>query len=349
MFALLYSTRIYRNVPFRLNVTRSFNVKSSTKLGFPCSYTDEETRKILATINEQGVEQLYKYDISKSRLKRIEVWRKKFGKFMSLDQVLELDGFGITILRRFYDSIINSSKDNVEIASKVIKKDPSFTSPVFPVSLATKVKSCVSLYIGLDFVTWAKFDIIQKTPTVLTGWNSFAIPDRKLHISDLIRVVSQINQLIPKADVYVVENPAVAQMAIGGSAIKTNINVQKSQLIAMIMVILTNRTKENTDIPENVFFLKQYISARLFGIYVGNERVSCENVVRSLLERQIGLSEDSINQIQSKLTVPSGLKVLYEENQDAEREFLGQSLLLGLTFVRLCIVECKDSLNTLKK
>lgn len=268
---------------------------------------------------------------------------------MSLDQVLELDGFGITVLRRFYDSIITSSKDHEEVSPKMMKKEPSFTTPIFPAGLATKVQNCVSLYVGLDFVTWAKFNISKDKPTTLTGWNSFAIPDRKLHISDLIHIVSQMNRLIPEGDVYVVENPAVAQAVVGGSALKTNINVQKSQIIAMIMLMLTSRSRENADITENIFFLKQYISARLFGIYVGTERVSCENVVRSLLEHQVGLSEDSIEQIQSKLVVPSGLKILYEENHDVEREFLGQSLLVGLTFVRLCILECKDSVSALKK
>lgn len=41
-------------------VGRNFNVKSSTNLGFPCTYTEEETQKILETINENDVEQLYK-------------------------------------------------------------------------------------------------------------------------------------------------------------------------------------------------------------------------------------------------------------------------------------------------
>ncbi|XP_053687946.1 uncharacterized protein LOC128737348 [Sabethes cyaneus] len=352
MFALLCHSMISNKLLLqttRFSAIRSFNVKNSMKLGFPCAYTDEETRKILNTLNEQDVEQLYKYDISKSRLKRIEIWRKKFGTFMSLEQVLELDGFGITVLRRFYDSIITSPKDNVMVPPKVAKKDPTFTTPTFPGDLATKVQSCVSLYIGLDFVTWAKFHIANEKPTVLNGWNSFAIPDRKLHISDLIRMVNQINRLIPEGDVYVVENPAVAQTVVGGSALKTNINIQKSQLIAMIMLMLTSRTRENIAITDNIFFLKQFTSARLFEIFVGTERVSCENVVRSLLECQVGLNEGALEQVQSKVIVPSGLKILYEEKHDAEREFLGQSLLLGLTFVRLCIVQCKNSLNILRK
>lgn len=39
---------------------RCFNVKSTPRLGFPCAYSDEETRKILNTLNEEDVEQLYK-------------------------------------------------------------------------------------------------------------------------------------------------------------------------------------------------------------------------------------------------------------------------------------------------
>ncbi|XP_058834825.1 uncharacterized protein LOC131692016 [Topomyia yanbarensis] len=348
MYARLFSIKISKSLSSAVAV-RHFNVKSTTKLGFPCSYTEEETRKILNTLNGQDVEQLYKYDISKSRLKRIDVWRRKFGTFISLDQVLELDGFGITVLRKFYDSIVESPKD-VNSTSKLIKKDTKCTIPFFPTGLISKVSSCVSLYIGLDFVTWAKFQIDENQPTVLTGWNSFAISDRKLLVTDLIRIVTQINQLIPEADVYVVENPAVAQTVATGSALKTNISIQKSQLNAMVMLMLSNRPTEDPDLAyKNVYFLKQFISARLFGIYVGTERVSSETVVRSLMEHQVGLNENNLENIQSKLSIPSGLKVLYEEHYDAEREFLGQSLLLGLSFLRLCVFECENSLSVLRK
>nr|XP_019563073.2 uncharacterized protein LOC109431311 [Aedes albopictus] len=328
---------------------RCFNVKSTPRLGFPCAYSDEETRKILNTLNEEDVEQLYKYNISKYRLKKIEGWRKKFGSFMSLDQVLELDGFGITVLRKFYDSIVQNPKDAEAVAQKAIKKDVKFTTPIFSVNVIPKIQSCVSLYVGLDYVTWAKFKVSKDEPTVLTGWNSFQINDRKLHVSELIRNVTQINQLIPEADVYVVENPAVAQTVAMGSATQTNINVQKSQLIAMIMLMLSNRVPESAEIVPNVYFVKQYTSARLFGIFVGNERVSADGVVRSLMERQIGPNEESVEHVQSKLVIPSGLKVVYEENDSAEREFLGQSMLLGLSFLRLCVFKCEDSLKIFRR
>ncbi|EAT39642.1 AAEL008584-PA [Aedes aegypti] len=328
---------------------RYFNVKSTPRLGFPCAYSEEETRKILNKLNEEDVEQLYKYNISKFRLKKIEGWRKKFGTFMSLDQVLELDGFGITVLRKFYDSIVKNPEDVEAAAQKVVKKDVKFTTPIFPVNIIPKIQSCVSLYVGLDYVTWARFKLSKDEPTVLTGWNSFQINDRKLHVSELIRNVTQINQLIPEADVYVVENPAVAQAVAMGSATQTNINVQKSQLIAMIMLMLSNRVPDSSEIVPNVYFFKQYASARLFGIYVGNERVSADGVVRSLMERQIGPNEESVENVQSKVVIPSGLKVVYEENDNAEREFLGQSMLLGLSFLRLCVFKCEDSLKIFRR
>ncbi|XP_058461672.1 uncharacterized protein LOC131436781 [Malaya genurostris] len=347
MYARLFAIKFHRFFPVSV---RNFNVRSTTKLGFPCSYTEEETRKILNTLNEQNVEHLYKYDISKSRLKRIEVWRRKFGMFISLDQVLQLDGFGVTVLRKFYDSIVESPKDVNAVSSRVIKKDAKCTIPVFSANLIPKVQNCVSLYIGLDFVTWAKFQITEDQPTTLIGWNSFDISDRKLHITDLIRTVNQMNQLIPEADVYVVENPAIAQTLTTGSALKTNINVQKSQLNAMIMLMLCNRPRDNIELTENnIYFLKQFISARLFGIYVGNERVSSENVIRSLMERQVGLNEEDSMENRSKLIIPSGLKILYEENSDVKREFLGQSLLVGLSFLRLCVFECENSLSVLRR
>ncbi|XP_058116647.1 uncharacterized protein LOC131287598 [Anopheles ziemanni] len=341
-----------------ISQARPINVDSTTKLGFPCAYSDEETKKILNTLNEQDVEELYKYNISKYRLKKIEGWRKKFGAFLSLEQVLELDGFGVTVLRKFYDSIVHGPKEDADVAPKAIKKEVKFTTPALSPQVIPKIGSCVSVYIGLDYVTWARFKLDKDQPTSLTGWNSYNISDRKLHINELIRNVSQINRLIPEADVYVVENPPVAQASAMGSAVQTNINVQRSQLIGMLMLMLANRpspltgnVEHPTDgtIGSNVFFLKQYLSARLFGIFIGNERVSSEDVIRSLMERQLGPNEEALESIQSRLAIPSGLKIVYEENDRAEREFLGQSLLLGLTFLRLCIFKCEDSLKIFRR
>ncbi|XP_058066694.1 uncharacterized protein LOC131216265 [Anopheles bellator] len=334
---------------------RSINVDSTTKLGFPCTYSEDETKKILNTLNEQDVEELYKYNISKYRLKKIEGWRKKFGTFMSLEQVLELDGFGVTVLRKFYDSIVHGPKQDVVVAPKV--KEIKFTTPLLTAPLAARLTSCVSLYIGLDYVTWARFKVRKDDSTALVGWNSYSIADRKLHLSELIRSVTDICQLVPEADVYVVENPPVAQASAMGSAAQTNINVQRSQLIGMLMLMLSNRppafaqqTEESGDaIGGNVFFLKQYLSARLFGIFVGSERVSAEDVVRSLMDRQLGPNEECLAEIQSRLDIPPGLRIVYEENDRAEREFLGQSLLLGLSFLRLCVFKCEDSLKLFRR
>ncbi|XP_035792644.1 uncharacterized protein LOC118466895 [Anopheles albimanus] len=350
---------------------RSIKVDSTTKLGFPCTYSEEETKKILNTLNEQDVEELYKYNISKYRLKKIEGWRKKFGGFLSLEQVLELDGFGVTVLRKFYDSIVHGPKADAVVAPKV--KEVKFTTPALTAQVAGRITSCVSLYVGLDYVTWARFKVTKDQPTALTGWNSYNISDRKLHLAELIRNVTHINQLIPEADVYVVESPPVAQATAMGSAVQTNINVQRSQLIGMLMLMLANRptsfaqphqqsTGEGASggqgaegtLPattdSNVFFLKQYLSARLFGIFVGNERVSAEEVVRSLMDRQVGPNEgESLQSVQSRLDIPVGLRIIYDENDRAEREFLGQSLLLGLTFLRLCVFKCEDSLKLFRR
>ncbi|XP_055626669.1 uncharacterized protein LOC129768805 [Toxorhynchites rutilus septentrionalis] len=348
MLTFLYFGRKLRISNTVLNV-RNIYVKSTTKLGFPCMYSEDETRKILDTLNKDDVEQLYKYNISKYRLKKIDDWRKKFGSFMTLDDVLELDGFGINVLRKFCDSIVKCP--SVETTqTKPAKKDVKFTTPVIPVHVVPRIKSCVSLHIGLDFITWAKFEIERQKPSVLAGWSSFAIPDRKLHVSELIRNVTQLNHLIPEADVYVVENPAVAQSMAMGNALQTNINVQKSQLIAMIMLMLSSRPTDDVELKEcNVFFMKQYSSARLFGIFVGSERISAEGVVRSLIEHRVGPNESQLNEQQSELIIPSGLRVVYEGCDRAEKEFMGQSMLLGLSFLRLCIFKCEQSLQIFRR
>lgn len=48
--------------------------------------------------------------------------------------------------------------------------------------------------------------------------------------------------------------------------------------------------------------------------------------------------------IGAQLKVNNDLKTLYQSAQRYEREYMGQSLLMALAFVRLNVIQCPDSL-----
>lgn len=49
------------------------------------------------------------FSISQARIKRIVKQREKSGEFKSIEDILEIEGFGINILKKFCDSIIKAN------------------------------------------------------------------------------------------------------------------------------------------------------------------------------------------------------------------------------------------------
>lgn len=87
-------------------------------------------------------------------------------------------------------------------------------------------------------------------------------------------------------------------------------------------------------------------------MYIGNERVSTESVILDLLRVHYNIddSDDLSNpaqkkEILSKINVPIDLRTYYSQTVNFQKEYLGQSLLMGLCFLRLCVLKCFDSID----
>lgn len=100
-------------------------------------------------------------------------------------------------------------------------------------------------------MSWARLTLLENERAILLNeWNLYDMGDTKLHLNDLMQHCSYVNHLIPEADVYVFENPQTAQPGAQNSAAQININVQKSQLIAMMTMVLASR-QLNTQFFQN--------------------------------------------------------------------------------------------------
>jgi transcription elongation factor, mitochondrial len=282
-----------------------------------------------------------------------------------LDEILDLETFGVAVLEKFCDSIVNEQK-KVIATNKAPKVSAQFLSPTMSNS-AKNITSCVSVHITVNTVAWTRLELSENQPTAVTNWDMYKIDDKKLTLADLIQVVLYLDRLIPVADVYIFETPLVAQQTAPGSPVQININVQKSQITSMIALVLANRTnhmdinetdgKDQTiSAQQSVFFLKQYLTSRLFRILVGTERVSNQAIVMQLLrthyntDDQLAVLPEVNCNVQREINVPMELRKKYDElgrgdNREPRREYLGQSLLTGLTFIRLCVIKCAESLS----
>lgn len=310
------------------------------------------------------------YQISKERIRKLEIWRQKFGTFKNVEEILVIDGFGVKVLEKFCASVLNETpSDNKQTTTKTAIKSRSLggmTIPNLCESQRKSVKSCVSVYVGISHITWSHFVLDDEQPISLLDWKHFEIEDKKLHLSDLVNNVVHINRLIPNADVYVLENPLIAQAGAPGSVLQVNISIQKAQLVAMISLVLANRKNQTvTGVVANgesdrvtvptVFYLKNFLSSRLFGLLIGNEKISTESIVLSILRTHLNTDDDNLihlsdepmspERVNTYLNANQSLREMYRNSSNVQKEFMGQSLLMGLAFIRLCILKCPLSLE----
>lgn len=297
----------------------------------------------------------------------MELWKKRYGKFKTVDQLLELDGFGVKVLENFCNSIINDEDTKRKEGKLKSKSAAHFTTPKLNAQTLANMRSCVSLHIGINTITWTKFEMNKDSPSNVSDWNIYDLGADKLSLFESIQLVIKVNRLIPPADIYILENQQSSSGLKPGSPAIVNINVQKSQLISMICLILANRPTPNIEsLPvvkvgieekegnnlQKLIFLRQYLSSRLFRTYIGSERVSTASTIIQIFEAEDKSSSTQANpklKVESNLSIPINLRQRYNNFNDIQREILGQSLLIGLTFLRLCVVKCSVSLENLNK
>lgn len=353
---------------------------------FQSNYTDKQIDQILQTINSRPVDELSNFDISKQRIKKIEIRKQKQGEFASIEEILELDGFGVKVLEKFCDSILGTLPGVVkqtkgaesDTQSLLSKKKQQFVSPALLDTVRKSITSCVSFYVDLNSVAWTKLTFSSENdgsgvenPICIDEWMCYEVgnDDKKLSLSDLIEVLITLNNKIPYADVYVVEAQQMPQAAKQpGSPVQMNFNIQKAQFLAMLSILMASRessvidneqSQSNFEEPgkdpkmpakrqQNIFFLRNFLSSRLYKTFVGNERVATEQVVEKLL--RYNYSPDQPNDLAfDTIDVPQHLREYFFTSGKIDKEYMGQSLLVGLTFVNLCILKCAQSTAMLNK
>jgi transcription elongation factor, mitochondrial len=146
-----------------------------------------------------------------------------------------------------------------------------------------------------------------------------------------------------------------------GSLLIVNINIQKTQLMAMLCAAMAIRkdlrlklssksNRDKDDLPpytDTVYFLKSNLASRFYKTYVGNEKVSSEKIVEQILNN---VEDESLkNPSYSYVHVPINFKDYWKSVDRVHREYLGQSLLLGLSFFKLCVQKCNKCIALLNR
>jgi transcription elongation factor, mitochondrial len=171
---MLLTSNIFRNTRFLARTLCTTKLMQCSDLGFKNNYSPEETDRVLNAVNSYTYLELKSYNISQIRLQKILARREKQGNFKTLEDILELDGFGIKILEKFCNSIIlsppiikpkehdavearapsatsNSSEESVDSTKK-----SQFITPALIEVTRNSVETIVSFHIDLNFFAWTK-------------------------------------------------------------------------------------------------------------------------------------------------------------------------------------------------
>ncbi|KAL9902345.1 uncharacterized protein LOC119632098 [Glossina fuscipes] len=329
-------------------------------------YTDEEKEKILKIINNGNIDDLLSYDISKVRANKLISWLKQNGALKDLNDILNIEGFGAKSVIKFYQSLLNEKDAEMRKSKYSLKLSKSFITPKMDIIQRLNIKSCVAVRIGINHLAWARLElppVRTETPTVLTHWQQHDVVEKKLHLSELVQRCLYANHLIPTGDCYILENPPSVQASNKPSNVEQkNVNIQKAQIIAMMGLALALRNQLNWgDVRSddsknpltltNVFYMRRFLSARLFNYLVGTERVSSEKTVINMMRTYYNVDElhrDSKDflTIRNNVQFPADLREMFSSASPSNRDLLSQALLLNLTFVRLILFEDKESIAT---
>lgn len=271
--------------------------------------------------------------------------------------MLELDGFGEKILQKFCKSIIENKGNETKIASpveEISRKISQYCTPRLSEASRSKIKSCLGVHVHAGSISWAKLTLNENSPMTLDTWNNHKFDERKMHLADLVSVTKEICVKMPIADTYVLEAPIVAQPTLPGkNVVQLNVNVQKSQLIGMTALGLLYKPQENikssTIDGQQVFFVKNFLPARLFRTKVGSERISTENTILDILRYHYNL-EDGVDggALSDHINASHDVRHVFEKAESYQRDLMGQAFLTALTFVRLCIQKCPKSVKKLE-
>lgn len=319
-------------------------------------YTEEQRMQILDAINKNNVEQLLSYDITKSRANKLQSWKARNGPMSKLSDILFVEGFGIKVATKFYNSLLEPAATR-EISDKTQKtsRAASFITPTMDEQQRQLITSSVGVRIGVTSVSWARLELPESkySPCVLSHWQHHEINDKKLHLTELVRRCIYVAHQIPEADCYILENPQMAQASSNpGSIDQQNVNIQKAQVTAMLSYALMARTN-TSDTKTNLFYLRRFLTARLFNHLVGTERVSSEDTILGMMRTHYNMEEQPEQEekiyLCHQVQFPSSLRSMYSKVERYQRELLGQAFLLNLAFVRLVLLQDPSSIASVSR
>lgn len=204
-----------------------------------------------------------------------------------------------------------------------------------------RINSFTTIYQEADAITAARFSTTNQWAKVVTmdAWTRY--PTETFGLKNASQIYERLHEIVsqlPTSDIYIIDDHIKAQRFYKSVPPKivaqiVQVNHQFAILVALLHKISKRQSKH--DEPD-VYFMGYRSVGRLFNLFVGNEPISTQSTVRSILNGDF--SDKTLRPLQLlKIDVDDALKQAYHKSRTTERECLGRSMLTGLTFIHLGI------------
>ncbi|XP_050302134.1 transcription elongation factor, mitochondrial isoform X2 [Anthonomus grandis grandis] len=261
--------------------TRKTNTISATLADYKIQFSEGTGQKILDTMNKSSPDDLSKYKISNVNIKNLIDWKKERGPFKTLSDPLEVDGFDVQLLLEFYKSMGSIKVTQSKRKSHGSGNEKHLIRPELKPNLISSLQSAVAIHLESIGIGWVRLDRSSK----VTHWNCeqfSSLPDKMWPVDTFNLAVSLLKKT-PPSDVYIFEKSNSLSPQSKTKPLMVSSHSQHLELLSMLMALLNSSSIHNPEsnlinnpptIENKVFYLKNKMTARLFGTLIGSERVS---------------------------------------------------------------------------
>lgn len=204
------------------------------------------------------------------------------------------------------------------------------------------IRSFTSIYQDATAVTCTRFSTNDDwlNDIHIDAWNYYKV--QAIQGKNLWEILDQVVHLvdkIPSSDIYIMHDHNKAQhFRKPILPKKLSEIIQISQQCAIFAALLQNRNV-TTSIEKkqpNVHFMCYSTVGRLYDLMVGYETISTQPTIKKFLRNPNETLPESV-----KLNVNNEITNRYFKSHPVDREYLGKSMLIGLTFIRLGLLKEK--------
>lgn len=207
----------------------------------------------------------------------------------------------------------------------------------------SSIRSFTSLYQDATAITCTRFSTNSDWSDIkIDAWNYYkvaALTGAK-NLCQMCDQYSEIVEQLPASDIYIMDDHIKAQhfrkpILPKKLAEIVQVNQQCAILVALLHKRNANESNDADSKQSNVYFMCYSTVGRLYNLFVGHEPVSNQSIIKSILnDNDRNEASESLN-----IDVSKDIRNTYFKSYPVERECLGKSMLIGLTFIRLGLLK----------